>query len=96
MFVTKKEFKRHEAHVERDLDHLRDRLRDRYWDLYHKHHALLSHLGLEEVETPAKVELRPIQPSGAIRIPSLQLGVFEASEHFLDLQIRFDLAAMKK
>lgn len=37
MFVTRKEFERHEERVERELEHLRNR----YWELDNKHHALL-------------------------------------------------------
>lgn len=62
MFVTKKKFGWHAEHTERELDNLRHR----HLVLLNKYYALLSHLGLEEVKTPAKVELRPIQPKNGL------------------------------
>jgi len=32
-------------------------LQDRYWKVWHAHHRLLQHLGLNEVEVPKKVVL---------------------------------------
>lgn len=54
MFVTKRKFEQYSEHTEREFQ----RLRDQYWVLSYKHRVLLDHLGLEEVETPAKTELR--------------------------------------
>ncbi len=33
-------------------------LQERYWSLWRRHSNLLAHLGLTEVEVPAKIELR--------------------------------------
>lgn len=62
MFVTRKEFERRLEYKDNEIE----RLRNKFWELHNAHYALLSHLGLEEVETPAKVELRPIQPKSGL------------------------------
>lgn len=45
---------------ESDFDSLRDDikcLKDRYWELWHKHELLLTHFGLSENKIPARTEL---------------------------------------
>ena len=54
MFVTQKRLDR----LLRQHDESIRILENKYWDLRWKHDGLLNHLGLIEVEIPAKTELR--------------------------------------
>jgi hypothetical protein len=54
MFVTRKTLDWLLDQRDRDVK----AIEDRYWKLWHKHNNLLLHLGLNEVEVPARTELR--------------------------------------
>ena len=54
MFVTRKRLDRI---LKQHYDSTRS-LENRYWELRYKHNELLRHLGLVEVDVPAKTELR--------------------------------------
>ena len=53
MFVSTRKFEARMDYMEREY---RD-LQDRCWKVWHAHHRLLQHLGLNEVEVPKKVVL---------------------------------------
>lgn len=55
MFITRKEFYEAQGRL---VDAHASLYRE-YSSLRHKYYTLLAHLGLEEVETPAKTELKP-------------------------------------
>ena len=54
MFVTKSRFDLSLKHTDAEIKSLRES----YWALSLKHRTLLAHLGLTEVNVPAKTELR--------------------------------------
>lgn len=53
MLVSKKRFEWEMKLIKRDVEVLNVK----YWALWHKHEELLRHLGLEEIEMPAKTIL---------------------------------------
>ncbi len=54
MFVTTKRFNQAMNKKENDIQYLNDR----YWRLLHKYNCLIEHLGLIEVDIPAKTVLK--------------------------------------
>lgn len=66
MFVSSKRFDERLELIQKYHEQDINRLSERYWHLWHKHDTLLQHLGLSEVDVPAKTELRakggPEQP----------------------------------
>ena len=54
MFVTKATLDWRLEQRDRDIK----ALEAKYWALWHKHNLLLTHLGLTEIDVPAKTELR--------------------------------------
>lgn len=54
MLATKKDLENHIKATEWEIRQLRDRC----WDLWHKHERLLKHFGLTEHTTPETTELR--------------------------------------